>query len=188
MSLLRTIALTLAVIGLLAGPAMLAGGLYVRDNVTSQLDRQQITFAPKGSPGLPDDIQEYGGTQVLNGSQAKVFADKYIAVHIQDSLTAAAADDPRIEGVTSYSQMSAVARENPGNEEMAALVETVFRGEMLRGSLLSAWGWWTFATILLWSGIGLLAYAVIVGGVVVGARVMSRREATQAGTKKAAAA
>lgn len=177
MRLLRQIAVTIAVIALVAGPAAVAGGLYVRDNVQSQLTAQEITFAPRGSEGLPADIQSYGGTQVVNGSQAKVFADDYIAAHVSGILTGAAADDARLEGVTTYSQISAVSRANPGDKKLEALVETVFRGEMLRGSLLSAWGWWTMATIMLWSGVALLAYAVIVGGTLVGARVMAHRHA-----------
>ena len=79
MSLLRTIVLMFAVVGLIVGPAAIAGGLYVRDNVQTQLTSQQITFAPRGSDGLPAHIDSYGGTQVVNGSQAKVFADDYIA-------------------------------------------------------------------------------------------------------------
>lgn len=177
MRLLRQIAITFAVIGLLAGPAAIAGGLYVRDNVQSQLTAQEITFAPKGSEGLPADIQSYGGTQVVNGSQAKVFADDYIAEHISGTLAGAAADDPRLEGVSTYSQISSVSRANPGDQKLEGLVETVFRGEMLRGSLLGAWGWWTFATIMLWSGVGLLGYAFIVGGGLIGARVMAHRAA-----------
>ena len=173
MRLLRQIAIVFAVIGLVAGPAAIAGGLFVRDNVQDQLTAQSITFAPKGSEGLPADIQSYGGTQVVNGSQAKVFADDYIAEHIQGTLTGAAAEDSRLEGVTTYSQISSVSRANPGDQKLEGLVETVFRGEMLRGSLLSAWGWWTFATIMLWSGVALLAYAVVVGGTLVGSRLVA---------------
>ncbi|WP_217915165.1 hypothetical protein [Miltoncostaea marina] len=176
MRLLRHIAVTLAVIALVAGPAALAGGLYVRDSVQSQLTAQEITFAPKGSEGLPPGIQSYGGTQVVNGGQAKVFADQYIAEHIAGTLAGAAAEDSRLDGVKTYSQISAVSRANPGDQKLEGLVETVFRGEMLRGSLLGAWGWWTFATIMLWSGVGMLAYAAIVGGTLVGARLAHRSE------------
>jgi hypothetical protein len=40
-----------------------------------------------------------------------------------------------------YAQASAQARANPTNAKDAALVQTVFQGTMLRGSLLQAWGW-----------------------------------------------
>ena len=179
MNLLRQIALTIAVIALIAGPPVLAGGLYVRDNVQSQLTAQQISFAPKGSEGLPADIQSYGGTQVVNGSQARVFAG-YIAVHVSGALKGAAADDSRLSDVNTYSQISSVSRANFCDKKLDGLVEPVFRGEMLRSSLLNAWGWWTFATIMLWSGIALIAYAVIAGGTLVWARLRRRDKATDA--------
>lgn len=176
MNLLRQIALTIAVIALIVGPPALAGGLYVRDNVQSQLTAQQISFAPKGSEGLPADIQSYGGTQVVDGNQARVFSDNYIAAHVSGALKGAAAGDPRLDGVNTYSEISSVSRANPGDKKLEGLVETVFRGEMLRSSLLSAWGWWTFATIMLWSGIALIAYAVIAGGTLLWARLPARRK------------
>jgi hypothetical protein len=177
MRLLRQLIIVFAVLGLITGPAAIAGGLYVRDNVQSQLKSQQITFAPKGTEGLPANIQSYGGTQVVNGSQAKVFADKYIAVHVKGMLAGAAKNDPRLTGVSTYSQISNVSRANPNDKALSGLTDTVFRGEMLRGSLLSAWGWWTMATIMLWAGVALLSYAVLAGGTLVGARLMAYRAA-----------
>lgn len=179
MSTLRQIALTIAVIALIAGTSALAGGLYVRDNVQSQLTAQQISFAPKGSEGLPADIQSYGGTQVVDGNQARVFAG-YIAGHVSGTLKGAAAGDPRLDGVNTYSQISSVSRANPGDKKLQGLVDTVFRGEMLRSSLLGAWGWWTLATIMLWSGVALIAYAVIAAGTLVWARLRRRDKATAA--------
>jgi hypothetical protein len=179
MRLLRQIIIVFAVLGLVTGPAAIAGGLYVRDNVQSQLKSQQITFAPRGTPSLPADIQSYGGMQVVNGSQAKVFADKYIAVHVKGMLAGAAKDQPLLKGVSTYSQISGVSRTHPGNKALSGLTDTVFRGEMLRGSLLSAWGWWTMATIMLWAGVALLSYAVLAGGTLAGARLMAHRSVTR---------
>jgi hypothetical protein len=150
--------LVLAVMGGLT----LWGGLFVRDQVTDQLTAQQITFAPAGSEGLPANIQEYGGTQVVNGSQAKVFADDYIEVHVQGAIAGAAKNNPTaLEGVTTYSGVSAASRANPDNEELSALVQTVFRGEMLRASLLNSYGWGMFGTILMWAGISILSISAL---------------------------
>lgn len=151
--------LAFAVIGGLS----MAGGLYIKDNVTDQLTYQKIAFAPVGSDGLPQDIQSYGGTQVTNGAQAKVFADDYIEVHVLGAIAAAAKKYPELNGVTTYSGVSGVSRANPENEELAALVQTTFRGEMLRASLLNSWGWWTFGVILFWVAIGSFAMAFLVG-------------------------
>lgn len=151
--------LTFAVIGGLS----MAGGLYIKDNVKDELSYQKIAFAPPGSDGLPQDIEKYGGTQVTNGAQAKVFSDDYIEVHVQGSIAEMAKKYPELAGVTTYSGVSRVSRENPGNEELSGLVQTVFRGEMLRSSLLNSWGWWTFGVILFWVAIASFALAFLVG-------------------------
>lgn len=125
-----------------------------------QLAIQKISFAPTGSPGLPADIQSYGDTAVTTGAQAKVFADQYISVHIGESITEAAVTDPRLKGVTTYSELSSLARTDPTDKSLSALVDSVFRGEMLRSSLLSAWGWATMATIMFW--VALCAFGVAI--------------------------
>src|SRR5437867_2569626 len=123
----------IALAGILAvmGGALVAGGLYDTGQVHDELVAQKIFFAPAGSPGLPANIQEYGGTQVTNGAQAKVFANDYIAEHV------AAAT-----GGLTYSEISAKARAKPNDTTLQNLRTTAFQGEMLRSSLLNAYGWW----------------------------------------------
>jgi hypothetical protein len=165
-------AIALAVLGGLT----LWGGLFVRDQVTTQLTAQEIAFAPAGSEGLPADIQSYGGVSVVNGNQAKVFADKYIEVHVQGAIVGAAAKYPDLKGVTTYSGVSGVSRANPDNEELSGLVQTVFRGEMLRSSLLNSYGWWKFGTILMWAGIVVLCIGALtlLSSVAIAARLRER--------------
>jgi hypothetical protein len=176
----RKLGLTMLIASLVVavlGGLTLWGGLFVRDQVTDQLTAQQIFFAPAGSDGLPANIQEYGGTQVTNGSQAKVFADDYIEVHVQGSIAEAAKNNPTaLKDVTTYSGVSSASRANPDNEELSALVQTVFRGEMLRSSLLNSYGWGMFGTILMWAAISMLSLAGLgtLGGVAVLSDVRGR--------------
>lgn len=153
------------------GGLTLWGGLFVRDQVTDQLTAQQVAFAPAGSEGLPANIQEYGGVKVTNGKQAKVFADDYIEVHVQGAIAGMAKSNKSLEAVTTYSGVSSVSRQNPDDEALAGLVNTVFRGEMLRASLLNSYGWWTFGTILMWAGIIILSAGAL--GAMSGAAVLS---------------
>lgn len=150
-----------ALILVAAGALTMVGSRYISSNVHDQLAAQKIAFAPKGSPGLPADIQSYGGTAVVNGSQAKVFADQYIAPHVAGSIAEAAATDPRIKGLTTYSELSSLARSDPKDQKLAALVESVFRGQMLRSSLLSAWGWGVMATIMFWAALASFGAAAL---------------------------
>jgi hypothetical protein len=153
------LALALPVIGGLS----LAGGLYVRGEVKDELVSQKVFFAPKGTEGLPADIQQYGGTQVTNGAQAAVFANQYLKVHIQSAIDETSKANPAVKGATTYAEVSTASRTHPGNQALGDLVQTVFRGEMLRASLLSSWGWWTFATILIWVAIGSFIGAALAG-------------------------
>src|SRR5437868_15169369 len=81
----RIITLQVVVIALFA---FLAGAGYwassfTHDQVTSQLATQQIAFPADAKSGLPDNLQQYAGQQVLNGEQAHAYAENYIGMHLQ---------------------------------------------------------------------------------------------------------
>ncbi len=60
--------------------------------------------------------------------------------------------------------MSAKAQANPTDTKIAGQVNTLFKGEMLRGTLLNAYGWWTIGTYALYASIGLAVAALAVLG------------------------
>jgi hypothetical protein len=128
---------------------------FSHDMIQDQLEAQQIFFPPAGSEALnPEeypDLQQYAGQQVLNGDQAKAYADDFIGYHLESVA----------DGQT-YSQVSAAAQENPDDPELAAQAQTLFRGETLRGLLLNAYGWWTIGDYALYGAIGLGAAAIVV--------------------------
>ena len=157
-------ALIAAIAMTVLGGLSLAGGLFIHNRVTDELQAQKISFAPAGSPGLPADIAQYGGTQVTTGAQAKVFANSYIKPHIQGAIDELAKTNAKLDGVTTYAEVSSLSRATPDDQALSGLVQTVFRGEMLRASLLSSYAWWTFGTILFWVAMGMfgLAFAGVV--------------------------
>lgn len=136
--------------GLIIGVILLAasGGLFyaynfVHSQVRDQLAQQKITFPEANSKSLnalPDADKEavakYAGQQLLTGAQAKVFADNYIAVHLEKSG----------QGKT-YAEISSAALANPSDTKLAGQVQTLFRGETLRGLLLNAYAFDTMAVI-----------------------------------------
>jgi len=151
-------------IGAVMGVALLvASGLlffahgYVHGQVSDQLREQQITFPAAGTKSISSlpsadqaAITRYAGQQLVNGDQAKAFADHYIKVHLAEVA----------DGQT-YSQVSAKALANPQDEQLAGQVQTLFRGETLRGLLLNAYAFDTMAKVAL---IG--AWVSLVGGIV----------------------
>ena len=158
----RTFDALLAVGGLIVATVLVAaGGLlmwannFVDDQVTTQLTAQRIFFPEAGSesandPNVKEYIAPYLGQQVTNGEQARVFADHYIGVHLQE-----------MAGGKTYSELSTISRANPEDAEAAAAVQTAFRGETLRGLLLNAYAFWQMGQIALYGAIAAFAGAAL---------------------------
>jgi len=138
-----------------AGGMLFAGYKYANTNVTDQLSAQKIFFPAAGDEQFADPrigpyIEQYAGQQLTTGAQARAYAEHYLGVHLQDM------------GMT-YSEASAASRADPENEELAGLVQTIFRGTTLKGLLLNAYAFWVFGQLALWSAIGAWAAALFLG-------------------------
>jgi len=133
------------------------GNSFIHNQISTELTNQQIFFPAAGSAALPTvemaDLQQYGGQQVVNGDQARAYANGFIGRHLNG-----------IAGGLTYSQVSAKAQADPTNAKLAGQVQTLFRGETLRGLLLNAYGWWTIGTYALYAAIGLALAAFAVFG------------------------
>ncbi|MFL5734836.1 MAG: hypothetical protein ACJ78Q_16895, partial [Chloroflexia bacterium] len=80
----RVIALQVVLILVFAGGAGLAyvAGSFTHDQIRNQLAPQQISFPADTKSGLPANLLQYAGQQVLNGDQAQAYAEKFIAGHL----------------------------------------------------------------------------------------------------------
>ena len=139
--------LLLAVVLLIASGLLTWGYSFTNDQVKSQLAEQNITFPPSGSgaiTSLPAFDQpfmaEYAGKQMLNGRQAEVYADHFIAVHLS-----------KIAAGKTYSEVSAAAQSDPTNTALAAQVQILFRGSTLRGLLLYGYAFWQIGQIAMYA-------------------------------------
>ena len=156
------------------GGLLLWGANFANNYVHTQLTEQKIVFPPKGSPALDPKtfpgLQRYAGQTVDNGPKAKAYADQFIKVHLQEAA-----------GGKTYSEVSTLSRANPNDAKLADQVQTLFRGETLRGLLLNVWGWATMGSIAYAVGIASLLGAVVVFfalllGFVMHERANKRRE------------
>lgn len=136
----------LMVVGVLA----LVGGSYAKQVVRTQLAPQKIFFPPAGSAALLPGVKQYAGQQLVNGDQARAYANNFINVHLS-----------KIAGGQTYAQVSTAALAAPKNATLAAEKATLFQGETLRGLLLGAWGWSMVGTIATLAGIILLILGAI---------------------------
>ena len=142
---------TVAAAGLMVvGVLAVVGGSYDKQVVHDQLAPQKIFFPAAGSPALLPGVKQYAGQQLLNGSQAKAYANNFINVHLS-----------KIAGGQTYAQVSAAALAAPTNATLATEKATLFQGETLRGLLLGAWGWAMIGTIATLAGILLIALGAI---------------------------
>jgi len=132
--------LSLAAILVVAGSLLTWGHNFVSHEVHSQLSAQQIYFPAKGSKAIAGPefqaLQKYAGQQLTTGPQAKAYADHFIAVHLNE-----------IGGGKTYAQLSSQAQANPTDTKLAGTVQTMFRGETLRGLLLNAYAFDTMGNI-----------------------------------------
>ncbi len=149
--------LAVAVFLVVAGGMLAWGHSFVTHEVRTQLVAQKIFFPAKNSPevtSLPKaDVAamgKYAGQQLTTGAQAETWADHFIAVHLV-----------KIGGGQTYSQLSGRALADPKNAALQGQVETVFRGETLRGMLLNAYGYWEIGQIMLWSAFIAFAAAAV---------------------------
>lgn len=139
-----------------AGAATIYGGNFGLDGVRDRLSPQKIAFpaAEKMTPEEKAEVGAFAGHKVDTGPEAEAFS-RYIGLHLTE-----------VNDGKTYSETSAAARaEGLTPETQAALrqkVETLFKGETLRGMLLNAYGWWTFSQIVVYAGYGLVAAGLIV--------------------------
>ena len=152
--------LVLTLVLAVGGGLLLWGHSVVSDQVHTQLAAQKIVFPAASSAAIKElpatdatAMKVYAGQLMTNGAQARTYANDFIAVHLS-----------KIGGGKTYSQLSAASMAQPNNTALAAQVQTVFKGETLRGLLLNAYGWWQMGQLMLigaWVAFGAAAALLI---------------------------
>ena len=129
---------------ILAGIGSWYGYSFADKNVKDQLTAEKVYFPTTDSlafKSLPaadqTEMSKYAGQQLVNGKQAKVYANNYINVHLS-----------QIAGGKTYSQVSAALQADPTNTTLKVQQQLLFQGETLRGLLLGdGYGFWMFGQI-----------------------------------------
>lgn len=168
--------LALAVVLVVAGGLLTWGSNFIADEVHDQLSAQNIFFPPADSPAVAGDeyarMRDFGGMQMTTGEMAEIYANDFIGTHLQETA----------DGQT-YAELSSQSNANPDDAELKAQVETMFRGETLRGLLLNAYAFGTMGTIAGIAGIGaFVAAGVMLILAILGFAVANRRDKVDAQT------
>jgi hypothetical protein len=167
-----------------AGGLLMWGHNFAHNSVKTQLVQQQIFFPPAGSDSLKSPevgkyLNQYAGQQLVNGEQAKAYADHFIGVHLKE-----------VANGQTYAQVSSKAQADPTNVKLQGQVATLFKGETLRGLLLNAYAFDKVASIAQVGAIvsfvlaGVMALLSILG--VAHIRRVSPEEEIFGGTRKVA--
>ena len=146
--------MALAALLLIIGLVMTSNANFAKSYVHDQLAQQKITFT-KASALKPEEkksacVVKYAGQALTTGKQAECYANEYIGLHLKSI--------PGTSGKT-YSQLGDVqtdlkaqiadaTKNNPAAvaglqkqlTDVTSARETVFKGETLRGLLLTSFG------------------------------------------------
>ena len=153
-----------------AGGLLKWGSDFAADYVRDELSSQHVTFPPAEALTEEgrDDLVKYAGAQVDTGKEAEAYAS-FINGHL-----AGVADGKTYSELDDRGAAAAVAEaksKGASEEEIAALQatadkvagqrNTLFKGETLRGLLLSAYAWSTVGNIAGYAAWAAFAAAIV---------------------------
>lgn len=155
----------IAAVLLVAGALLTWGASFSNDYVHDELSSQQIFFNSEEALRAEgrDDLVEYAGEQVTTGEHAEAYAS-YIDGHLPELTYAeqGAGERAARNAVTEAEEAGASEEEVQALRDEAAELtrqrDTTFKGETLRGLLLSAYAWSTIGQIA-----GIAAVAAFIG-------------------------
>ncbi len=157
----------IAAVLLVAGALLTWGASFSNDYVYDELSSQQIFFPPEEALLAEDpprtDLVEFAGQQVTTGEHAEAYAS-FINGHLPELTYAeqGAGERAARAAVTEAEEAGASEEEIQALRDEAAQLtqqrDTTFKGETLRGLLLSAYAWSTIGQIA-----GIAAVAAFIG-------------------------
>jgi hypothetical protein len=148
--------LVLAGLLLVAGLVLTSNATFASDYVSTQLGQQNITFKP--ATALTDEekaapcLVQYAGQKLTTGKQAECYANEFIGLHLKSIANGQTYADLGAPQTALREQVTQARQANAPNladlEKQLADVtsqrETVFKGETLRGLLLTTYGFSQF--------------------------------------------
>jgi hypothetical protein len=153
-------------------------GTFTTSQIREELTAQQVYFpsADQIKPGgaldpakFPQEIRDQAGKQVTDGNQARIYANDFIAVHLNGIANGMTYASVGAKVSQLNAQLAQTPKDSPQYADLQKQIatlnaqrDTLFKGETLRSSLLNAYGWWTIGTYTTYAGIGLMLAAIVV--------------------------
>ncbi|HEV2216716.1 MAG TPA: hypothetical protein VGV88_03990 [Candidatus Dormibacteraeota bacterium] len=163
-----------------AGGFAIYQGTFVTGMIHDELVSQQIYFPGtdqvKAGGALdptvfPAELTQYAGSQIDNGDKARVYANDFIAKHLEGVASGQTYSQVSTKLLADNARLAGMSKDDPGYADLqkeintlSAQRTTLFQGDTLRSSLLNAYGWYTVGMYSIYSGIGLLLASLVVLG------------------------
>jgi hypothetical protein len=142
------------------------GATFATSAVGDQLAAQKITIpGSTGDPAASKDVVDFFAANadkiMTTGKQAQMYADHYIQFHLSSMPTYADASTANRTAAARFAADPTNADLKADAEKKAAIVETVFKGQSLRGMLLNAYAFWELGQIASISALASLVGALL---------------------------
>ena len=166
---LIALGVVVAVVLAVAGALLTWGSSFAENYVRDELVAQNISFPPAEALLAEgrDDIAQFGGQLVDSGVKAEAYAS-FIQGHVAnvaDGATYAELGGPERAARAAVQEAQSAGASSAEIAELQAAAdtitgqrETIFKGEMLRGTLLNTYAWSTIGQIA-----GIAAIAAFIG-------------------------
>jgi len=172
--------LIVAMVFAVGGGLLTWGSNFAEDYVYDELSSQQVFFPDEASLREEgrDDLVQYADEQVTTGAEAEAYAS-FIDGHLQgiadgqtyaeidDRGAAQAVEDAKADGASE----AEIAELQATADQLRGQRDSLFRGETLRGLLLSSFAWATIGEIA-----GIAAWVAFAGAVVMAGLVIAGME------------
>jgi hypothetical protein len=170
----RIISLQAFMVLVLAGASAFAfaEGTFTTTQVRDELTAQQVYFptADQIKTGgsldpavFAQEIRDQAGNQVTDGNQARIYANDFLAVHLNGVAGGLTYATVGTKVSQLNAQLATTSKDDPNYAVITKQIttlngqrDTLFKGETLRSMLLNAYGWWTIGTYTTYAAIGLM--------------------------------
>jgi hypothetical protein len=143
---------------LVIGVVLTSNANFSHDYVKSQLSQQNITFKTAGTMTTEETksacLVSYAGQKLTTGKQAECYANEFIGLHLKSIAGGKTYADLGAPQTALTAQVAAAQKSNDPalanlQKQLATVTaqrDTVFKGETLRGLLLTSYGFSEFGT------------------------------------------
>ena len=148
--------LGLAFVLLILGLVLTSNANFAKDYVKDQLSEQQISFKPAAALTEEEKqsacLVEYAGQQVTTGKQAECYANDFIGLHVKatangETYATLGTVQTNLRNQVAEAQKTSAANLGDLQAQLTTVTgqrETLFKGETLRGLLLTSYGFSVF--------------------------------------------